>query len=116
MGMVNRVTSLTGSGVKDWIIQRLSAVVLLLYVLFWIGYWVANPQPTYAQISWLFSQVWMRWATLIVAFMVVFHAWVGMWTVLTDYVKCAFLRQGLQFLFVLAYVVYIIWCIHVLWG
>ena len=116
MALVNRVTSLTGSGVKDWILQRLSAVILLLYVAFWVGYFVANSHPDFIQIHHLFACWWMRWATLIVAVMIVFHAWVGMWTILTDYVKCTFIRHGLQFVFVAAYLLYIIWCIHILWG
>jgi succinate dehydrogenase / fumarate reductase membrane anchor subunit len=37
------------------------------------------------------------------------HAWVGMWTVLTDYVKSNGLRFVLQSAMILAVLVYLFW-------
>lgn len=35
--MVNNVTSLTGNGLKDWLIQRVTAVYFAAYLIFiWI--------------------------------------------------------------------------------
>ena len=116
MALVSRVSSLTGSGVKDWILQRLSAVVLAVFVFFLVGYFISNPHPNFAQWQALFSYWWMKWFTLLVAIMIVFHAWVGIWTVLTDYIHCVLIRSGLQLLFVLAYVLYIFWSVKILWG
>ena len=42
--MVNSVSSLGRSGVNDWVIQRVSAVVIAAYVFFMIGYFYANPE------------------------------------------------------------------------
>lgn len=38
--MVNNVTSLTGNGLKDWLIQRVTAVYFAAYLIFYLDlYW-----------------------------------------------------------------------------
>lgn len=37
------------------------------------------------------------------------HAWVGMWTVFTDYIKSSGLRLVLQAAMILAVIVYLFW-------
>ena len=36
--MVTNVTSLTGNGLKDWLIQRVTAVYFAIYVLYLLAY------------------------------------------------------------------------------
>ena len=51
----------------------------------------------------------MRLFTLLMILALVGHAWVGMWTVLTDYVKSNGLRFVLQSAMILAVLVYLFW-------
>lgn len=37
--MVTNVTSLTGNGLKDWLIQRVTAVYFAVYTIFIIGFY-----------------------------------------------------------------------------
>jgi len=48
--------------------------------------------------SWtgLFSNIWIKVFTLLTVFSIVAHAWIGMWTVFTDYVKSTAIRAILQ--------------------
>ncbi|MGD9592998.1 MAG: succinate dehydrogenase, hydrophobic membrane anchor protein [Candidatus Berkiella sp.] len=45
-----------------------------------------------------------------------FHAWIGLWTVLTDYVKPLLIRYVFQAIILLALFVYVVWGIFILWG
>ena len=41
--MVASVTNLGRSGLYDWVVQRLTAVILALYTLFLLGFVIASP-------------------------------------------------------------------------
>ncbi|MDJ3224516.1 succinate dehydrogenase, hydrophobic membrane anchor protein, partial [Salmonella enterica] len=49
-------------------------------------------------------------------FSILIHAWIGMWQVLTDYVKPLAVRLILQLVIVVALVVYVIYGFVVVWG
>ncbi|AMD02106.1 succinate dehydrogenase, hydrophobic membrane anchor protein [Halomonas chromatireducens] len=58
--MVTNITNLGRSGLSDWLIQRVSAVILALYTLFIVAYLLFNPGLDYYTWSGLFAQTWMR--------------------------------------------------------
>lgn len=47
--MVNNVTSLTGNGLKDWLVQRVTAVYFAAYSFFIIGFLLLHPELGFAQ-------------------------------------------------------------------
>jgi len=121
--MVTQVTNLGRNGVYDWVVQRLSAVVLALYSILLLGYLVMNPDLDYQQWRELFNATWMRIASLLALLSLCAHAWVGMWTIATDYLTPAMLGPKgklISFLFQLAcgllIFIYLVWGIQILWG
>ena len=114
--MVTSVTNLGRSGVFDWLMQRVSAVVLALYTLFLAGYLLASPDLGYSQWAGLFGQLWMRIFSLLALISLGVHAWVGLWTITTDYIKPAMVRFLAQALAGLIMFVYLVWGIEILWG
>lgn len=101
-------TGLTGSGSRDWVVQRISAVVLAVYSLVMLG-WFFTHQATFELWQGFMLSLPMRLFTLLMILALVGHAWVGMWTVLTDYVKSNGLRFVLQSAMILAVLVYLFW-------
>ncbi|MGM0702328.1 MULTISPECIES: succinate dehydrogenase, hydrophobic membrane anchor protein [Halomonadaceae] len=114
--MVTNITNLGRSGLSDWLIQRVSALVLALYTLFIVLYLLFNPGLDYATWSGLFAQTWMRIFTLLALISIAAHAWVGLWTVTTDYLKSTGVRVVAQIVIILAIFVFLVWGIQVLWG
>ncbi len=114
--MVTSVTSLTGNGLRDWLLQRISAVILGLYVLFLVGYFICHSPMTYAQWHGLLSGNVMRIFSFLALLSMVYHTWIGLWTVFTDYIKCYCLRLILQVLVVIALLSYLVWGISIFWG
>ena len=43
--MVTQVTSLTRSGLSDFLVQRVSAVIIALYTLCVLGFFLVTPSP-----------------------------------------------------------------------
>lgn len=113
---VNYVTSLGKNGLSDWLYQRATAIVLALYTIFFAGFLIGTGEITYATWSHLFAATWFKVFTLAAVVSAVIHAWIGMWGVLTDYVKPTALRLLLQMLVVFACLVISLWCLLILWG
>lgn len=121
--MVTSVTNFGRSGVYDFLVQRISAVVLLAYVLFLVGYLVLSDGVSYLEWRGLFAQMWMRVFSLVALLALIAHAWIGMWTIGTDYLTrmalggAATAVRLLYNLFCTAvFAIYFAWCVQILWS
>ena len=114
--MVTNAASFGRSGVHDFIMIRASAVVLALYTLFLVGFVACNGPLTYEVWSGLFSTLAMKVFTMIALIALLIHAWIGIWQVLTDYIKCTTLRGVLQFVFVITAFAYLAVGLFTVWG
>lgn len=111
---IKSATGLTGSGSRDWILQRISAVVLAVYSVVMVGFFLFNDVNFESWQGFMLSLP-MKLFSLVVILSLVFHAWVGMWTVLTDYVKSSGLRLVIQSLVIIAVLVYLFWGVMIFW-
>lgn len=119
--MVTAVTSFGRSGLSDWLVQRVSAVILLAYFTT-LGFAIGGGVD-YAEWKALFEQTWMRIFSLMAILSLAAHAWIGVWAVLTDYLterlmgtRGNALRLTCQILASLLIFVYVVWGIQILWG
>ena len=74
-------------GLRSWLAQRVTAVIVAVYAVIAAGIVLSNQPLTYAVWRDLFAQGWMRVATLLFAVSLVWHTWVGVRDILMDYVK-----------------------------
>ncbi|BFM15832.1 succinate dehydrogenase, hydrophobic membrane anchor protein [Maricurvus nonylphenolicus] len=121
--MVTAVTSFGRSGLYDWLIQRVSAVVMAAYVIFLAGFILTTPEVSFDQWKALYSTLWMRVFSLITLISIAAHAWIGLWAVLTDYLtnrmmgaKATVLRVLAQMVLGVVTVTYVVWGLEILWG
>jgi succinate dehydrogenase / fumarate reductase membrane anchor subunit len=114
--MVNNVTSLTGNGLKDWLIQRVTAVYFAVYTIFLFVFLLLHPNLNFTQWHELFANHVFQIATAIGLLALSLHAWVGIWTVTTDYIKCTAIRISVQLLVVLWLLSQFIWGLMIVWG
>ncbi len=113
---VKSATGLTGSGTRDWIVQRFGAVVLATYSLTILVFFLTHGSLSFLEWTSFITSLPMRLFSLVAIVALAGHAWVGIWTVLTDYVKSGPLRLMLQALMVAAILVYVFWGIMIFWG
>lgn len=121
--MVTQVTALTRTGVSDWLVQRVSALILAVYTLVLLTFILLNPDLEYRMWRELFEATWMRLFTLLTVLATCAHAWVGIWTIGSDYLSEASLGSvgsGLRMVFqvvsALVIIVYLLWGTMILWG
>jgi succinate dehydrogenase / fumarate reductase membrane anchor subunit len=103
-------------GLRDWLAQRITAIVMFLYTLLVVGLLLTSPSIDYDAWRQMFAPQWMKLATLLTLLCVYFHAWVGMRNILMDYVKHGGVRLGLYSLVIAALIVYAAWSAQILWS
>ena len=101
-------------GTRDWLAQRITAVIIALYSVSALAVLLGKPL-TYPVLKALFAQGWVRVATLIFMVSLAWHAWVGVRDILMDYVQHDGLRLALQVATVLLLAGYAGWAIEILW-
>jgi len=114
--MVRRIIVGAHYGLRDWLVQRVSAVVMALYTLLFVVILIAAPPRHYGAWKALFAAQPMKLATFLFLVNLFLHAWIGMRDILMDYVQPTGLRLGLQVLVILALVAYAGWSLQILWS
>lgn len=113
---LTNVMSLTGQGLRDWMVQRISSVILGIYILFLFGYLVFHPGLFFSDWYNLFQNTWMRVFSVLALLSLILHAWVGVWTIATDYLKITWLRFLFEAVVIIALLGYFIWGINILYS
>lgn len=113
--MVDSPVALSKSGLRDWVIQRVTAVIIAAYFIFIGAYIVFCANTDFPLWHTLFAHPVMKIFSLLALISVLYHAWIGLWIVFTDYVKCAFLRLALQVAVIILLFSYVVWGITILW-
>ncbi|KGT90407.1 succinate dehydrogenase [Erwinia typographi] len=114
--MVSNASALGRNGVHDWLLLRAAAMIMTLYVLYILGFVVMSGTLTYDIWRGFFASNFTKVFTLLTLFSILVHGWIGMWQVLTDYIKPVAVRLMLQLVVVVALAVYAIYGTVVVWG
>jgi succinate dehydrogenase / fumarate reductase membrane anchor subunit len=102
-------------GVRDWMVQRFTAVVMALFTLAVIVQLLMPGAIDYYKWSAIFSRQWMKVLTFVTILALLWHVWVGMRDIWMDYVKPVGVRLALDVLTIAWLVGCAGWAIQVLW-
>jgi succinate dehydrogenase / fumarate reductase membrane anchor subunit len=102
-------------GVGNFLLQRLTAVVLAAYVLLLLARVIFGGPLGYDGWAGLFVPLWMKIASLLALLALFYHAWIGMRDIWMDYVKPTRIRLSLQTLTALWLVYCTVWSVQILW-
>jgi succinate dehydrogenase / fumarate reductase, membrane anchor subunit len=102
-------------GVGNFLLQRLTAAVLVAYfAILGIRLLVAGDLD-YVGWATVFVPIWMKVLTLIAMFALLYHAWIGVKDIWMDYVKPVWVRLTLQTLTALWLLACAVWSVQILW-
>ena len=120
--MVMQVMSLSRSGLADFVLQRASAAILAIYSIWVMQFFLLAPSLDHDVLVTFFTSPVMQIGGTLAVLATVAHAWIGMWTIGTDYLRPAHLgahataiRFGYQALCLLALFVYLTWALSLVW-
>ncbi len=111
-----RLTTGAHYGVRDWVVQRVTAVVVALFALVLLLCVLFTSGPlSFATWSGIFASQWMKTLTFIAIIAICWHAWVGIRDLWMDYIQPAGIRLAL-YVFTITWLVGCAgWAIQVLW-
>jgi succinate dehydrogenase / fumarate reductase membrane anchor subunit len=99
-------------GLKEWMIQRITAIVMVVFTIVLLIAYIVNGNPSYDGWAGLFANQLMKLLALLSLF---YHAWIGVRDIWMDYVKPVGIRLTLQVLTVLWLVGCAAYAIQILW-
>lgn len=102
-------------GVRDWLAQRITALVLLAFSLVLLVRVLAVPVLDFAAWRSVFAPAWMRHATVVFALALCWHAWIGMRDVYMDYVRHTGWRLAAHVVTLLLLLGYALWAAAIVW-
>lgn len=102
-------------GLTPWVVQRLSALFMLAFIVFVLAHFLVDPPRSY--------QAWQSWvghpgvnvAASLFFVALLTHAWVGLRDVTLDYIKPLAARMAVLTLIALALLGAGAWIFRILW-
>lgn len=120
--MVTNVTSFGRSGLSDFVLQRVSAVILAAYAVCITGFFIVT-DVDHATLVEFFSRTSIVIFTTLAILSFGVHAWIGMWTVGTDYIvahkigsAATILRIGYQLVCLAVIFLFLFWTLSTVWS
>ncbi|MFT8229677.1 MAG: succinate dehydrogenase, hydrophobic membrane anchor protein [Enterobacterales bacterium] len=114
--MVNNKSSLGYSGVCEWLLVRSSAIVIICYVIYFLSFLIFTDIITYEVWCNFFNKIITKIFTIITILSISLHSWIGIWQILTDYIKLTSLRLVLQFFIIISLMIYICYGLIIVFG
>ena len=102
-------------GLRDWLSQRITAVLMALFTLAVIVQVLLPGEMGYDKWAGIFSRQWMKLLSFVVIVSLLVHVWVGMRDIWMDYVKPVGARLAAQVFTIVWLVGCAGWAIQVLW-
>ena len=112
----NRLVVGAHYGLRDWLAQRLTAIVMAVYTIVLLALFLTGQNFSYEGWAGLFARQWFKLFTMVTLFGLFYHAWVGMRDISMDYCKKAGLRLILQVVIVAWLLACATWTVQILWS
>ena len=125
--MVIPFLSFSRRGLLDFVVQRVSAFIMAAYVCVLLWFFLANEVSHQVLVNFFLSTPMQIFSALTIL-SILGHAWVGLWTIGTDYIQRAHLefipglanlstaiRFSYQVVCLLVMSIYLIWAMKLIW-
>ena len=113
--MINRIVVGAHYGLKDWIIQRATAVIMAVYSVLIAAVLLVVRPSTFEAWHGVFANGVIKFLTFLFLVSLFYHAWIGVRDIWMDYIKPVGLRLTLHVLTIAALVGYTAWAAAILW-
>ena len=103
------------TGLCAWLVQRVSAVYMLLFIVFILAHFIVDPPRSYAAWhGWIMSSS-VSMATAVFFAALLAHAWVGVRDVIMDYIHPVAFRVWALALLGIGLTALGVWVMRILW-
>lgn len=103
----------TSSGLRTWLLQRLSAVYIAIFSIIFIAVWVGENITYESWTAWVAHPL-VNIALILFVFAIIIHSWVGIRDIIMDYVNPVLMRYLLLISFGLLFISMGLWVLRTL--
>ena len=114
--VVTNQASIKRDGIQDWVSLRATALIIALYSFYLAFVFITTDISSFAVWQGIFASLFMKVFTFAALVSIMLHVRIGLWQVLTDYIKPTGLRAGIQYVLNLIAFAYVAVGLFVLWG
>lgn len=114
--VVTNQASIKRDGIQDWVTLRATALIIALYSFYLAFVFITTDISSFAIWQGVFASLFMKVFTFAALVSIMLHVRIGLWQVLTDYIKPTGLRAGIQYVLNLIAFAYVAIGLFVLWG
>lgn len=114
--MVNRIVVGAGYGLRDWMVQRATAIIMAIYTIIFAVVVAGTGGKGFDAWRAVFAGGFMKFTTFVFFVALFYHAWVGIRDVWMDYVPPVGLRFVMHILTVTLLVGYTGWAAKIIWS
>ena len=112
--MVSKIVVGAGFGFKGWLLQRVSAFLILTYILYAVVMLLYIQPSSHSDWVGFFSSTVTKYMTLLAFLATFYHAWVGSKDIIMDYVKPTLIKLSLYITLITVLSFYLIWITDIL--
>lgn len=112
---MNRLVVGAGYGLKDWLAQRITGIVMAVFTLVIFAAALGGAMASREAWQAFMGHSFIRFISFLFIVSLCYHAWVGVRDIWMDYLNSAALRLFLHVLTLLALVGYAGWAIQIIW-
>ena len=112
--MVSKIVVGAGFGFKGWLIQRVSAFLILTYILYAVAMLLYIQPSSHSDWVGFFNSTVTKYLTLLAFLATFYHAWVGSKDIIMDYVKPTLIKLSLYITLITVFSFYLIWITDIL--
>jgi len=114
--MVRLILDMYHPNMRAWALQRATALVMVIYVVFMLAMLLLMPPHDYLSWKSFMANEWVKLLTLLFLWSLYAHAWLGVKHILVDYIKPLYLRWMLTAATISCLGLYSVWSVQILWG
>ncbi len=112
---MNRIVVGAHYGLRDWLAQRITAVVMALFTVVVIAGVLAGAGSSLSAWQSFIAQPLVRFLAFLFLLSLFFHVWVGVRDIWMDYIKPVGLRLTMHAITLLLLIGYAGWAVQILW-
>ncbi|MFC0180336.1 succinate dehydrogenase, hydrophobic membrane anchor protein [Thorsellia kenyensis] len=113
--VIKHAGALGKKGILDWVLLRATALIISFYAIYVVSFLVFA-DINYESWTRFFTSPTTKVFTLITLVCILCHAWIGLWQVITDYIKPFALKFLLQVIVIFVLASYVLYGVTVLWS
>ena len=112
---MNRIVVGAHYGLRDWLAQRVTAVVMALFTVILVGGMIGGATSSLDAWRGFIAQPVIRFCPFLFILSLFYHVWIGIRDIWMDYIKPTGLRLTLHVLTLLALIGQAGWAVQILW-